>query len=399
MSTSAIDLVIDGDTHIEEHPAVWDHLDEEFEPRKPVIVKVDTIPERPERDVHWFVDGAIFPRMMGHGVTCHGSPVLTKFAAAKPATIGAQAILNVGDRLAAMDRFGVDVHVVYPTMFIQTLTKDLRYEAALMRSYNDYVARRGADARGRLRWIATVPIRDVHEATREMRRCHAMGASGVLLLGSAGDQLLHERVFDPFWEAAEEIQMPICVHLGWSHDSLLASCDSPAAGLVLAVDFSLVLGLFSFVAGGIFDRFPRLKVGLMEGGIEWFPVALRRMEYWLHTPTGHPWPARHEPRYYLSECPIYFGASGDEDVLPQMLEVLGEDRLIGGQDFPHTHFKGNRLGQSFTDLRDREDVSDVAKRRLLCDNAAAFYGIDTAELRRSRAAGTRTDQGLPVVIG
>lgn len=394
-----MDLVIDGDTHIEEHPAVWEHIDEEFEPRKPVIVKIDTVPERPERDVHWFIDGAIFPRMMGHGVTCHGSPVLTKFASMKPASIEAQAILNVNDRLAAMDRVGVDVHVVYPTVFIQTLTKDLRYEAALMRSYNDYIVRRSSDSKGRLRWIATVPIRDVHEATREMRRCHSMGASGVLLLGSAGDQLLHERVFDPFWAAAETLQMPICVHLGWSHNSLLASCDSPAAGLMLSVDLSLLLGLFSFVAGGIFDRFPHLKVGLMEGGVEWFPVALKRMEYWRDTPTGHPWPAKHEPRYYLSECPIYFGAGGDEDVLPYVLDVLGEDRLIGGQDFPHTHFKGNRLGHSFVDLRERADLSDIAKRKLLCDNAAAFYGIDTAEQRRSRAERADAHHGLQVELG
>jgi predicted TIM-barrel fold metal-dependent hydrolase len=394
MSTLTTELVIDGDTHIEEHPAVWEYLDDEFKPRKPVIVKIDTIPDRPLRDVHWFIDGAVFPRMMGHGVTCHGSPVLTKFASGKPASVEAQAILNVGDRLAAMDRVGVDVHVVYPTVFIQTLTKDLRYEAALMRSYNDYIAERAATSGGRLRWIATVPIRDVREAVREMRRCHSLGASGVLLLGSVGDQLLHEQVFDPFWEAAENLQMPICVHTGWSHDSLLASCDSPAAGLVLSVDLSLVFALFSFVAGGIFDRFPHLKVGLIEGGIEWFPVALKRMQHWLDTPTGHPWPARHEPRYYLSECAIYFGAGGDEDDLPHVLKVLGEDRLIGGQDFPHTHFKGNRLGQSFVDLRERDDVSDTVKRKMLCDNAAAFYGIKPADLHQTSHSNLDAREGM-----
>jgi len=384
MNTLAPNLVIDGDTHIEEHPAVWEYIDDEFKARRPVTIEINTIPGRPERDVHWFIDGAVFPRMMGHGVTCHGSPVLTTFAKRKPASVEAQAILNVNDRLAAMDLVGVDVHVVYPTVFLQTVTNDFRYEGALMRSYNDYVAQRSGDARGRLRWIAAVPIRHVRGAVHEMRRCHAMGASGVMLLGSAGDQLLHERVFDPFWETAELLRMPICIHTGWSHNSLLASCDSPAAGLVLSVDFSLVLGLFSFVAGGIFDRFPHLKVGLIEGGVEWFPVAVKRMQHWLETPTGHPWPAKQEPRYYLSECAIYFGVGGDEDDLPHVIKVLGEDRLIGGQDFPHTHFKGSRLGQSFLDLRERKDVSDDTKRKIICDNAAAFYGIQNTDVRPGR---------------
>lgn len=399
MSNIKTEMVIDGDTHIEEHPAVWEHMDEEFAPRKPVIVKIDTIPERPLRDVHWFIDGAIFPRMMGHGVTCHGSPVLTKFAQSKPATVAAQAILNVEDRLEAMDRVGVDVHVVYPTVFIQTLTQDLRYEAAMMRSYNDYVAKRGSDSKGRLRWIAAVPIRDVGAAVQEMKRCHAMGAAGVLLLGSAGNQLLHEGIFDPFWEAAEQLQMPICIHTGWAHDGLLSSCNSPAAGLVLAVDFSLVLSLFSFVAGGIFDRFPKLKVGLIEGGIEWFPVALKRMQHWLDTPTGHPWPAKHEPLYYLSQCSLYFGAGGDEEELPHVLKVLGEDRLIGGQDFPHTHFKGNKLGESFVDLRERKDVSDTVKKKMLCDNAAAFYGIKAADVRSPRTLAQAQEAMQPSLQG
>ena len=119
MSSVKSALVIDGDTHIEEHPAVWEYIDDEFRSRKPVPIRIDTIPDRAERDVHWFIDGEVLPRRMGHGQACHGSPVLSKFALGKSATIEEQAILNVGDRLAAMDRHGVDVHVVYPTVFLQ----------------------------------------------------------------------------------------------------------------------------------------------------------------------------------------------------------------------------------------------------------------------------------------
>ncbi|WP_259782106.1 amidohydrolase family protein [Aestuariispira ectoiniformans] len=375
MENLKTDLVIDSDTHVEEHPAVWEYMSEEFKARKPVTVKIDTIPDRPKRDVHWFIDGEIMPRRMGHGHTCHGSPVLSTFALEKDASIEEQAIMTAEARLQAMDRGGVDVHVVYPTVFLQNLTKDLQYELALMRSYNDYIAERAAESGGRLRWIATVPIRDVPAAVEEMKRAHSLGASGVMLLGTAGDTFLHERQFDPFWKVAEHLQIPICCHLGWGHDSLMRSCDSPAAGVCIGVDFCLVMGLFSFVGGGIYDRFPALKVALVEGGIDWFPVAFKRMTAWKGTAAAHPWPALKDPEYYLQECPIYFGAGGDEDNLPDLLKTLGPDRLLGGQDFPHAHEEDGGMSHSFIDLRRRTDVSDTAKKGILCNNAMEFYGI------------------------
>ena len=378
-----VDLVIDSDTHVEEHPAVWESIAPEFAARKPVTVKIDTIPDRPKRDVHWFIDGDIMPRRMGHGHTCHGSPVTSTFGRDKSATVEEQAILTARARLDAMDKSGVDVHVVYPTVFLQNLTKDLKYEAGLMRCYNDYIGERAANSGGRLRWIATVPIRDVPAATDEMRRVKAAGASGIMLLGAAGDRFLHDAIFDPFWKEAEKLQMPICVHLGWGHDGLLASCDSPAASLVLGVDFCLVMALFSFVAGGVLDKFPHLKVGLIEGGIDWFPVALKRMKQWKHTAAGHPWSARKDPEHYLNECKVMFGTGGDEDNLPDLIRDLGDDHLMGGQDFPHAHESDGSLSTSFIDLRRRGDITTEQKRKILCGNAMGFFDIKVDEVQKT----------------
>lgn len=388
MKTIPMDLVIDGDTHIEEHPAIWDYMDKEYAPRRPVPVKIDTIPDRPERDVQWFVDGAVFPRMMGHGQSCYGSPVLMKFSMSKPISMEAQSVLTAEARIAEMDKQGVDVQVIYPTLFLQWLTKDLPYEAALMRSYNDYLADRFVASGGRLRWIAPVPIRDVPAAIQEMRRVHAKGASGAFLLGTAGNQFLHDRIFDPFWEAAEDLQMPVCCHVGWTHTALLDSCDNPVAGLFMGIDLGLVMGLFSFLAGGIFDRFPHLKVGMIEGGFDWFQTAIKRLSHWHKSPASHPWPAKHEPMYYIANRQLYFGAEGDEDDLPHLLEVFGEDRIFAGQDFPHAHYKNLESGESvlsysFDELMERTDVSDVAKRKLMCDNAMKFYGIKAKEVQRA----------------
>lgn len=378
-----VDLVIDSDTHVEEHPAVWEYISPEFAPRKPVTVKIDTIPDRPKRDVHWFIDGEITPRRMGHGHTCHGSPVTALFGLEKSATVEEQAIITAEARLEAMDKSGVDVHVVFPTVFLQNLTKDLKYEAALMRCYNDYIGERAANSNGRLRWLATVPIRDVPAAIDEMRRVKAAGASGIMLLGAAGDRFLHDPMFDPFWKEAEKIQMPISVHLGWGHDGLLETCDSPASTLVIGVDFCLIMALFSFVGGGIFDKFPHLKIGLIEGGVDWFPVAFKRMTEWKHTAAAHPWSALKDPEYYLNECTVMFGTAGDESNLPDLIRDLGENHLMGGQDFPHAHESDGTISTSFVDLRNRTDITTDQKRKILCGNAMDFYDIKVSEVQKA----------------
>jgi uncharacterized protein len=380
-----VELIIDSDTHVEEHPAVWEYIAPEFAARKPVTVRIDTIPDRPKRDVHWFIDGEVLPRRMGHGHTCHGSPVLSSFGLEKSATVEEQAILTAQARLSAMDKHNVDVHVVYPTVFLQNLTRDYKYEAALMRSYNNYMAERASTSNGRLRWIATVPFRDVPAAVEELKRVRTLGASGVMLLGAAGDRFIHDPMFDPFWAAAERLQMPICVHLGWGHDALMNTCDSPAAGLVIGVDFCLVMALFSFVGAGLLDRFPHLKVGLIEGGIDWFPVAFKRMTMWKHTAAGHPWPALRDPEYYLNECQVYFGAGGDEENLPDLIKTLGGHRLMGGQDYPHTHGSDGGISHSFSDLRVRSDVAVEVKKNIMGRNAMNFYDIKTSEVIKTRS--------------
>ncbi len=168
---------IDADSHVEEHPVMWDRLDPAFKDRRPVPIENPNIPGRPQRDVQWFIDGQLFPRLTGHGPTCHGSPPLTSFAKRKPVSVECQGLVDVDARLHDMDAAGLDVSVVYPTLFLQTVTGDLVYEAALMRAYNDFLADRSAQSRGRIRWAAPVPVRNVPAAVDELRRTGRWGRS------------------------------------------------------------------------------------------------------------------------------------------------------------------------------------------------------------------------------
>src|SRR5437879_2373413 len=307
-------LIIDADSHIEDNDEIWENLDPEYRDRRPHILEVgNIISERPERNYVWFVDGDIFPKLMGYGATCYGTPAITDFGKRKPISVGAQDLTDVTARLKAMDDNHVDVSVLFSTLFLQPVSKDTMYEAALMRAYNTYMAGKVAESKGRLQWAAPIPLQVPSEAVRELRRARELGAIGIMLLGTAGNVLLHDRRFDPVWQAAQELSIPLCVHVGWAHPGLHDTCESPASGLILAFDLSMVMGFFSFLGGGILDRFPGLKVLFVEGAIDAYPLALQRMALWYETPTAQPWPARHPANDYLKNCAVYFTCEGDEE--------------------------------------------------------------------------------------
>src|SRR5713101_7250832 len=94
------DLVIDADSHIEDNDEIWEYLDAEFRDRRPHVLPVGRlISARPDRNYVWFVDGEIFPKLMGYGATCYGTPAITDFGKRKPISVGAQDLTDLMARL------------------------------------------------------------------------------------------------------------------------------------------------------------------------------------------------------------------------------------------------------------------------------------------------------------
>ncbi len=369
-------VIVDADSHVEEHPVIWERLDKKYANRKPLAIEVgDAIQGRPERNVVWLIDGRICPKLMGHGATCHGSPPLSEFAKRKPVTIESQAMTDPTARLRDLDSAGIDVTTLFPTLFLEPITDDLPYEAALMRAYNDYMAEACEPYRSRLKWVAPVPLREVNLAINEMKRTQEKGAVAVMVLATAGGRLLHDSVLDPFWAEAETSRIPICVHVGWPHPGLLHSCNGTATSMLVAFELSMPIALFSFLGGGILDRFPKLKVAFVEGALQWYPIAIERMEHWRSTPTAAPWPTKNGPQYYLRERDVYFTCEGNEHRLAEFVEIFGQDRLMASADFPHVHYDSSKLSTSFDALACRDDLADTVKERLMGTNAVRFFQL------------------------
>lgn len=365
--------VIDADSHIEEVAEIWEHLDSEFQSRRPFPITVEKNIGHTNLNAFWYIDGNAVPKLVGQGAMVIATPLTSSYARAKPFSLGSQGLTDVKARLKDMDRFGVDVQVIFPTLFLATVTDDLALEAALMRAYNSYLAQACRQAPDRLKWAGLVPVRAPDHAVKEVRRCKELGAVAIATLGTAGETLLHHRDLFSVYQEMERQDLPLCVHVGWSHPGLNKSCENI---YLSRISFTLpVLAAFwSILGGGLLDAFLRLKVAFLEAGSEWLPYWVGRMDHYYHADTDNArggYMPKKRPSDYLKEGRIFFTCEAEEALLPQVIDLVGEDQMMASADIPH----GEARERSMDIVRERPDLSESVKRKILGENAARFYAL------------------------
>src|SRR5579859_1364473 len=313
--------VFDTDAHVEESEETFAALSEEHRPR---------IIDGGKR-AFWLIEGRTFPRLQGKGVHTFGSPHL-KHASGhvdpeRRARVESQELTDPKARLQDMDKEGIDVSVLFPTMFlVWPLADDAARVRALCRAYNEWIAAKCAATGGRLRWVATLPLPDVEGSIAEVRNAKELGACGVMTLGTAGHIKLDDRRLDTFYAACEERGLPVCVHVGWSYPPISDLYDNVYETLITPFVLPIFMGFSSVLIGGVLERFPKLKVGFFEAGVEWVPFWLDRMERFYKQPPGgslkSDLPARN-PREYVSEGRVHFSCELDEKRIAMVSEAIG----------------------------------------------------------------------------
>jgi predicted TIM-barrel fold metal-dependent hydrolase len=374
---------IDADSHVYEVEETWKYLPKKFKSRKPIPI---TIPRKdaPYMGVDnsfWLVDGRTVQWTWGKGTIQIGCPLSSEHAHLKKFSIGNQSLMDVPDRVAHLDRVGVDVQVVYPTLFIAPLSEDDELETALQVSYNHWIAERCGEAPDRLKWAAILPMREPKAAIKEIRRVKDAGAVSLVCFGTVGEKMLHGREFDPIWAAAAEAGMPVTCHVGWPTGSMRSMCDEHSSSLNVSFTLPILIGFYSFVGGGILDRHPKLRVAFLEAGAGWMPWYLGRINHYYPVAEffrgsfGLDKITRKEPAAYRDR--IYVTAEADEESLPQVLTLLGDDNVMVSEDMPHFELRDG----SGEELHERTDISERQKQKILFDNPSRFYGIKVKQAR------------------
>lgn len=365
--------IVDSDSHIEEPAQVWEYLDEQYQARRPQIVDMKGVPGVRHIDSFWLVDGQTYPKPWGHKASIMGTPITSSFAKGKIFSVESQSLLDVDARIKDLDRFGIDIQVNFPTFFLEPVTEDVLYEAALMRAYNTWIAERSGRYPDRLKFAAILPLRTPELAVAEVKRAKELGAACVTSFGTVGGKMLHDPSLDPVWAECERQGLPIGIHIGWSHPGLQESGDTVFASQIIGITMPLFLGFFSFIGGGILDRHPNLKVAFLEAGADWLPYMLQRMDHYYNADKHFDWEGlpQRKPSEYFKDGNIYVTCEGDEALLPEVVKWVGEDQILISGDIPHAEDREN----SMEEIKERTDISDSLKEKILTKNGMRFFGF------------------------
>lgn len=368
--------IVDCDSHVEECDATWEYMDEKYRHRRPIAITLDEnlIDRIGPQNAHWMIEHQIFPKLSGHKTTIAGTPTTSKFARSKAFRVGSQTLERIEERLEDIDRMGVDVQVIFPSIFLEALSPDVQYEANLMRSYHTWLSKVCASTGGRLRFAAVLPTRDVKLAVEELRAAHDMGAVCANVFGTAGEFLLHSEHLDPLWQTAVDLDLPVTVHSGFSHPGLTWSCTDMFAADVLSFTLTVFMAFHSFVGAGIMDRFPALRVAFLEAGSDWVPYMIQRVEHYWHVFKdiwGISIRSQRNPRDILTGGNVYFTCEGDEQLLPTVIELMGADHIMISGDVPHAELREN----SIEEIKERTDLNDTEKEWILGKTAEEFYKL------------------------
>jgi predicted TIM-barrel fold metal-dependent hydrolase len=370
---------IDADGHVEEClPTFSDkYLDPAFRPLRPTVIGRDGL-------AYWVIDEQMFPRRVGKGCNNLGTPASydgkpTRHTALKPDSIESMELTDIGARLRSMDEEEIAIQVVYPSLFLAyPLTSNTALATALYSSYNRWLGDR-LSGNERIKWAAIANLDDVGAAVQQVREAKSLGASAVMVLGTAGDLTFDHPTLLPFFESLAQTHLPLAVHVGWSCPALNNIYSHIYPSGVIAFLVPVMMGLVALISGGVLDRFPDLRVAFLEAGCQWVHFVLERMDHRFRRTrnqlsTFHSQTApRHDlpPMDYVRKGNLFFSTEADDVLLPHVIDLVGEDNMVFGSDMPH----GDREPFVVRKVKERKDISDSAKLKILESNPARLYGL------------------------
>jgi aminocarboxymuconate-semialdehyde decarboxylase len=281
---------------------------------------------------------------------------------------------GVGERLANMDRLGVDVQVLSTQGQLYCADQDPAATLALHRMCNDWVGEMVSARPDRFAGLAIVPMQDVGLAIAELTRARVeLGLKGAMVGDDVNGALWDEPQFEPFWAAAEELGALVFFHQ--APPTLVASrIERYHLANTIGNLVERTVTFATLVFGGILDRFPDLKVCLAHGG-GYTCYGVGRMDWgWRWREEAHrqtPAP----PSAYLNRF-FYDSITHSEAALRFLIDSAGADRVLFGTDYPG--FAAGPAGSRYDPvawLRGLDSITQAEKQLILSANVQRLLSL------------------------
>ena len=376
--------IVDCDTHFTEPKDLWTaNAPAGLKDKMPHVKRIDGADQ-------WFVGDKHFGSMGGNVIAKNKNKLLGRLAFQNYDQITAGSY-DVKARLDDMDAMGVWAQICFQNGGVTqagslVALNDEPLAIGITQIYNDACADRMKASGGRINCMGTLPYWDKDIMNREMRRIVDLGVKGIVLPDrperlSEGYLGVDGKV-SPFWEEVfaicNDTGMPLNFHLNAALDPGQAVWDNlgfdqrlPINALIYHVGCAATMS--NFMVSGLLDKYPNLKIGLIESGMGWVPFWLEAMEHQLDEfRTAENRGLKRRPKEYFKKN--FWVSFWFESFAPKhMLEEIGVDRVMFETDFPHPTSLYPGVQDKLVDALGGYDYA--TRKRVLESNAVDLYNL------------------------
>ena len=259
------------------------------------------------------------------------------------------------------------------------------------RAHNRWLAEFCTDEPGRRAGIGLIHLNDIDDAIEDVNWIAKNGLRGGVLLPLPSPSDVHlkplnDPCYDRLWAAIQDCDLVMNQHSGQGSPAYTDGQGSKALW-AMEMSFFVQRGFSHLIMGGVFERFPKLRYILTESGCAWAPKMMQQMDAmymaWKAGAIGEidtsRDPALNELPSFYAKRNCWYGASFPSPREIAGRDVVGVDRILWGNDYPHYEgcypYSRENMRFAFSDTDERE------VRMMLGENAAALYGFDLEALR------------------
>ena len=285
---------------------------------------------------------------------------------------------NPGERLELLERENLEASLLYPTIGLlwEVELKDPELSLAYARAYNRWIADFCRRSRGRLVPIAQLTLLDPEGSAAELERAVKDGCKGAWVNPFNHNRVIHgDARHDVLFAKCCELDVPLAIHPTFTpHAAAAGIFDWPfqgrAWGEAIWLRAIVQQALISFFSLGTLDRFPKLKLGVLEAGSGWIGAMLDRLDAFsesLNLAGARP----SATEYFRRQC--FISGDPDETAAPHVIDHVGADCFMWATDYPHPDHPHTWVDDL---TRYANTLSGETRAKVLGGNVKRIYRLD-----------------------
>ncbi len=375
-------IILSSDSHVFEPPDLWTkRIDNAFKSRAPRMERVGDVDHLVIEDGQMIAGIGLISNA---GARYDAPETISDHARFEDVHEGGY---DPAQHLRDMVIDGVYGEVLYPSQgLFYYKVADPQLFSAICRAYNDWLAEFCSVGPDRLKAIAMINVDDVADAVSELERTAKFGFVGAMIT----EYPLEERRYDhsdyePLWAAAAGLNMPLSLHTATrrvlSNSALVERTVHDASRRATKV-FLPAISMCDMIFSGVFERYPDLRLAIVEFELSWVPYVLTNMDYTYRE--------RHEEAQYRFKgdtLPSDFFARNvflsfqEDDIGIRLRDRIGVDCMMWGSDYPHSESTFPRSRQVLDEIL--QGVPEEERAKIVCHNTARLYGFDLERISRA----------------